>query len=193
VEHTQLQNREHFQHCHALTILKSIGRFLVNFFAESHIGGLSEHAASKMVSYYWGAAMIGRFVGAALMRFIQPIYLLASNAVLVIVLIAMTVTNDGSVAMWSIICVGFFNSIMFPTIFTLAIKGLGPLTGTGSGLLCQAIVGGAILPMFQGIAADAFSIQASFIVPAFAYVYIAWYALKGSSTVSNKQAVEVNA
>jgi len=171
----------------------SIGSFLVNFFAESHIAALNEHQASKMVSYYWGAAMIGRFVGAALMRYISPIYLLAGNAMMVIVLIAITVTSEGTVAMWSILCVGFFNSIMFPTIFTLAIKGLGSLTGRGSGLLCQAIVGGAILPMFQGIVADTFSVQSSFIVPAFAYFYIAWYALRGSATASNKSIVEANA
>ena len=171
----------------------SIGSFLVNFFAESHIGGLSEHEASKMVSYYWGAAMIGRFIGAALMRVIKPTYLLAVNAIMVIVLIALTISSKGNVAMWAVICVGLFNSIMFPTIFTLAIKGLGPLTGRGSGLLCQAIVGGAIIPMFQGVAADATSVQASFIVPAFAYVYIAWYALKGSKNANDENAVEVKA
>lgn len=169
----------------------SIGSFLVNFFAESHIGGMSEHEASKMVSYYWGAAMIGRFIGAALMRVIKPTFLLATNAFMVIMLIIFTVNSTGEQAMWSIISVGLFNSIMFPTIFTLAIKGLGPLTGRGSGLLCQAIVGGAILPMFQGLAADAFSVQASFIVPAFAYLYIAWYALRGSSTEVFKQVAEV--
>jgi len=171
----------------------SIGSFLVNFFAESHIGGLSEHEASKMVSYYWGAAMIGRFVGAALMRFIKPTYLLASNSIVVIALIMLTINSEGQTAMWAVISVGLFNSIMFPTIFTLAIKGLGPLTGRGSGLLCQAIVGGAIIPMLQGVAADATSVQASFIVPAFAYIYIAWYALRGSKSTKNENVVEVKA
>jgi FHS family L-fucose permease-like MFS transporter len=171
----------------------SIGSFLVNFFSESHIGGLSEHEASKMVSYYWGAAMIGRFIGAALMRFIKPTYLLACNAIMVIVLIMLTINSDGQTAMWAVICVGLFNSIMFPTIFTLAIKGLGPLTGRGSGLLCQAIVGGAIIPMLQGVAADMTSVQASFIVPAFAYIYIAWYALRGSKSNNNEANIEVNA
>lgn len=170
----------------------SIGSFLVNFFSESHIAGLSEHEAGKMVSYYWGAAMIGRFVGAALMRFIAPPIMLAVNAFFVIALIALTVTSTGNIAMWAIISVGFFNSIMFPTIFTLAIKGLGPLTGRGSGLLCQAIVGGAILPMFQGVAADVYSVQISFIVPAFAYLYIAWYALRGSAQENNAQTAGVN-
>ncbi|OKY26555.1 sugar MFS transporter [Thalassotalea sp. PP2-459] len=171
----------------------SIGSFLVNFFAESHIGGLSEHEASKMVSYYWGAAMIGRFIGAALMRIIRPSFLLAFNAMMVILLITLTVNSSGQTAMWAILSVGFFNSIMFPTIFTLAIKGLGPLTGRGSGLLCQAIVGGAVIPMLQGVAADVTSVQASFIVPAFAYVYIAWYALKGSKSTNINNAAEVKA
>lgn len=171
----------------------SIGSFLVNFFAESHIGGLSEHDASKMVSYFWGAAMIGRFIGAALMRVIKPTFLLACNSVMVILLITLTINSQGSVAMWAIISVGLFNSIMFPTIFTLAIRGLGPLTGRGSGLLCQAIVGGAILPMIQGVAADMTSVQASFIVPAFAYIYIAWYALKGSNPTVNEPAIKAQA
>ena len=171
----------------------SIGSFLVNFFAESHIGGLTEHEASKMVSYYWGAAMIGRFIGAALMRVIKPTYLLASNAILVILLITLTINSNGEVAMWAIISVGLFNSIMFPTIFTLAIKGLGPLTGRGSGLLCQAIVGGAIIPLLQGVVADATSVQASFIVPAFAYIYIVWYALRGANAPHEEHIVEVKA
>jgi len=172
----------------------SIGSFLVNYFAESHIAAMDEHAASMMVSYYWGAAMFGRFIGAALMRFIAPTTILAVNAVMVILLIGLSVTSTGETAMWAIIAVGLFNSVMFPTIFTLAIKGLGPLTGRGSGLVCQAIVGGAVLPMLQGIAADAFSVQLSFIVPAFCYVYIVWYALRGSkTTVAAPTAAEVKA
>jgi FHS family L-fucose permease-like MFS transporter len=170
----------------------SIGSFLVNYLAEGHIGGISEREASAMVSYYWGGAMIGRFIGAALMQVIKPTYMLSINAIVVILLITLTMTTEGQVAMWAVISVGLFNSIMFPTIFTLAIKGLGPLTGRGSGLLCQAIVGGAIVPMIQGIAADATSVQASFIVPAFAYAYIVWYALKGSKYISPLNVAKVN-
>ena len=170
----------------------SIGSFLVNYFAEAHIGNLSEHEASKMVPYYWGAAMVGRFIGAALMRFILPTYLLAFNALMVIALVTISITSEAQLAMWSILAVGLFNSIMFPTIFTLAIKGLGPLTGRGSGLLCQAIVGGAIIPIFQGIAADLTSVQLSFWVPAIAYIYIAWYALRGSTAQTSTHVEEVN-
>lgn len=160
----------------------SIGGFLVNFFAMREIGGLDEEVAGRMVSYYWGAAMVGRFVGAALMRYVRPPSMLAFNGLAAIVLIAFTMTAEGSVAMWSILAVGFFNSIMFPTIFTLAIRDLGPLTSVGSGLLCQAIVGGAVLPMLQGVAADLVGVQLSFAVPAVCYFYIIWYALRGSRT-----------
>jgi FHS family L-fucose permease-like MFS transporter len=158
----------------------SIGSFLVNYFADSSIAGLNEREASQMVSYYWGGAMIGRFVGALLTRFIAPIYVLATNAVLVILLLVLSINSSGELAMWSVLAVGFFNSIMFPTIFTLAIRGLGPLTSRGSGLLCQAIVGGAVLPLLQGLVADHSSVQWSFVVPMLAYFYICWYALSGS-------------
>ncbi len=160
----------------------SIGSFLVNYLSDSNIAGLSQLQASTMVSYYWGAAMIGRFVGAALTRVVAPMYILAINASIAIVLLCTTMSTSGNLAMWSVIAVGFFNSIMFPTIFTLAIRGLGPQTGRASGLLCQAIVGGAILPLIQGVVADQYSIQFSFIVPIAAYIYISWYALRGSRT-----------
>ncbi|MCJ8271924.1 MAG: glucose/galactose MFS transporter, partial [Psychrosphaera sp.] len=111
---------------------------------------------------------------------VQPALVLAVNAVVVILLLATTMLSSGDIAMWSIIAVGFFNSIMFPTIFTLAIKGLGPLTSRGSGLLCQAIVGGAILPVIQGVVADATSIQFSFVVPVVSYFYICAYGVYNS-------------
>ena len=158
----------------------SIGSFLVNYFSESSIAGLSTAEAGEMVAYYWGAAMIGRLVGAALMRYVAATKYLAVNAVIAIVMIIVSMNSTGSIAMWSILAVGFFNSIMFPTIFTLAVKGLGSLTSKGSGLVCQAIVGGALIPLIQGFAADTIGIQLSFIVPMLCYIYIGWYALNGS-------------
>ncbi|MDF2178610.1 sugar MFS transporter [Aliiglaciecola sp. CAU 1673] len=169
----------------------SIGSFLVNYFGQAHIGGMSEHQAAQMVSYYWGGAMIGRFVGAALTRYIAPVYVLAFNALMAILLLLITVNATGNLAIWSVLAVGFFNSIMFPTIFTLAIRGLGPLTGRGSGLLCQAIVGGAILPVLQGVAADSASVQLSFLVPMVAYLYIGWYALFGATPLKVERRAEV--
>lgn len=168
----------------------SIGSFLVNYFADPRIAGLSQQDASTMVSYYWGGAMVGRFVGAALTRFIKPAYVLAGNAVMAVLLLIVTTQTTGAIAMWSVIAVGFFNSIMFPTIFSLAIRGLGELTSRGSGLLCQAIVGGAILPMVQGVVADISSVQLSYFVPVLAYVYIGWYALNSSSFVTKQQVGE---
>ena len=158
----------------------SIGSFLVNYFAESSIGGLSHAEAGEMVAYYWGAAMIGRLVGAAAMNYVAPTKYLSLNALIAIVMIIVSMNTTGSTAMWSILAVGFFNSIMFPTIFTLAVKGLGSLTSKGSGLVCQAIVGGALIPLVQGVAADMIGIQLSFIVPMLCYIYIGWYALRGA-------------
>lgn len=158
----------------------SIGSFLVNYFSESSIAGLSSAEAGEMVAYYWGAAMIGRLVGAALMNYIAATKYLAINALIAILMIVVSMNSTGDVAMWSILAVGFFNSIMFPTIFTMAVKGLGPMTSKGSGLVCQAIVGGALIPLVQGVAADSIGIQLSFIVPMLCYVYIGWYALKGA-------------
>ena len=158
----------------------SIGSFLVNYFSESSIAGLSTEDAGEMVAYYWGAAMIGRLIGAVLMNYIADTKYLAVNAVIAIVMIVVSMNTTGSVAMWSILAVGFFNSIMFPTIFTLAVKGLGSMTSKGSGFVCQAIVGGALIPLVQGVAADTMGIQLSFIVPMLCYIYIGWYALNGA-------------
>ena len=158
----------------------SIGSFLVNYFAESSIAGMEIAEAGEMVGYYWGAAMIGRLVGAFLMNYIASTKYLAANAVIAIVMIIVSMNTSGSVAMWSILAVGFFNSIMFPTIFTLAVKGLGSMTSKGSGLVCQGIVGGALIPLIQGMAADSIGIQLSFVVPMMCYIYIGWYALRGA-------------
>ena len=158
----------------------SIGSFLVNYFSESSSAGMSTADAGEMVAYYWGAAMIGRLVGAVLMNYVAATKYLAVNALIAIIMIIVSMNSTGDVAMWSILAVGFFNSIMFPTIFTLAVKGLGSMTSKGSGLVCQAIVGGALIPLVQGVAADSIGIQLSFIVPMLCYIYIGWYALNGA-------------
>ena len=158
----------------------SIGSFLVNYFSEESIAGLSTADAGEMVAYYWGAALIGRLVGAAFMNYIAATKYLAVNALIAMVMILVSMNTTGSVAMWSILAVGFFNSIMFPTIFTLSVNGLGSMTSKGSGLVCQAIVGGALVPLIQGLAADTVGIQMSFAVPLVCYIYIGWYALRGA-------------
>ena len=155
----------------------SIGSFLINYLALPELGALSEQTASQWVSYYWGGAMLGRFAGAVITRYINALLVLAVYAVVAIALLLLTMSQTGMLAAVAVIAIGFFNSIMFATIFTHGIAGLGALTSRGSGLLCQAIVGGALIPLLQGVAADTVGVQQSFIVPLLAYVYIAGYAL----------------
>ncbi len=155
----------------------AIGSFLVNYFKEPSIGGLTESAGARLVSFYWGGAMVGRFIGTMTLRIWKPAKVLTIHAVVTVGLVLLSMATHGSLAMWSIIAVGFFNSIMFPTIFTLAIEGLGKHTSQGSGILCMAIVGGAIIPVVQGALADAIGIHYGFVVAAACYVYIAWYGL----------------
>ena len=162
----------------------AIGSFLVNYFKEPYIGGLTESAGAKLVSLYWGGAMVGRFIGTATLRMFKPGKVLALHAVGSVALIALSMATSGSLALYSILAVGLFNSIMFPTIFTLAIDGLGKHTGQGSGILCMAIVGGALIPVLQGFVADAIGIHHCFIVALLCYIYIAWYGAKGSEPVA---------
>ena len=103
-------------------------------------------------------------------------------------LVIISMLTNGQVAMWSILCVGLFNSIMFPTIFTLAIDGLGKHTGQGSGILCTAIVGGAIIPVIQGMFADSIGIHHAFILPVLCYAYIVFYGMKGHTPTYSKAA-----
>ncbi len=158
----------------------SIGSFLVNYFSQANIGGLTERAAAGYVSFYWGGAMIGRFLGSAVLRKASPGKVLGAAALIASALVWTTVATSGGVAMWSVIAVGLFNSVMFPTIFTLGIADLGPLTARGSGLLIQAIVGGALLPVLQGALADSIGIHMAFVMPALCYLYIVFYGFKGS-------------
>ncbi len=166
----------------------SIGSFLVNYFALPEIANLSAKTASGFVSFYWGGAMIGRFLGAPLLRRFKPGYLLALCAVVGASLVTASMLSGGNTAMWSILAIGLFNSIMFPTIFSLGVAELGPLTGNGSGILNMAIVGGAILPVLQGVIADHIGIHHGFIIPVICYLYILFYALSGSKPNSERYA-----
>ncbi len=232
----------------------AIGSFLVNYFSQREIGDLTEKVAASFVAFYWGGAMLGRFIGSNLLGGAKAVYmglvtvasialialsypiqahlsstyqpgapnltwlawlvvagrplfmlvavaaatialvaalrggktaantgtLLGICAISTTLLVAISMLSSGQVAMWSIILVGFFNSIMFPSIFTLGIAGLGPLTGDGSGVLIMAIVGGAIIPLLQGMIADRIGIHHAFILPVLCYLYIVYYAFRGS-------------
>jgi len=127
--------------------------------------------------------MVGRFVGSAILQKVKTGTLLGIFALVAALLVCTTMLTSGSVAVWSVILVGFFNSIMFPSIFTLGIAKLGPLTGDGSGLLIMAIVGGAILPVVQGAIADKIGIHHAFLLPVLCYFYIVYYAFRGSRPV----------
>jgi len=240
----------------------SIGSFLVNYFSQQEIGGLPEKLAAAFVSFYWGGAMLGRFLGSnflggakakymALVTAVaialtllsyplagtlpagyqpgvpnltwlawlvvsgRPLFILVAIAAATIavvaamrggkatahtglllgicalstsVLVTISMLSHGQVAMWSIILVGFFNSIMFPSIFTLGVAELGPLTGDGSGLLIMAIVGGALIPFAQGWIADTIGIHHAFFLPVICYLYILFFALSGSKPNSERYA-----
>lgn len=161
----------------------SIGSFLINYFNQPEIGNLPEVQGAKLVAYYWGGAMIGRFIGSAILQKVKTGTVLGIAAFCSCALVMTSMLTTGHVAMYSIILVGFFNSIMFPSIFTLGIAKLGPRTGDGSGLLIMAIVGGAIIPVAQGAIADRIGVHHAFVLPVICYLYIAYYALKGSQPV----------
>ena len=238
----------------------SIGSFLVNYFSQPEIGRLTEKVAASFVSFYWGGAMLGRFIGSnflggakakymwivlalsvalILLSFPignqipagyqpgvpnlmwlawllfegRPLFVLVAIAAAVIAavatlnggkatantglllgicalstsaLVAISMLSAGHVAMWTIILVGFFNSIMFPSIFTLGVAELGPLTGDGSGIMIMAIVGGAIIPLAQGWIADKIGIHHAFFLPVICYLYILFFAVSGSKPNSER-------
>jgi FHS family L-fucose permease-like MFS transporter len=166
----------------------SIGSFLVNYFSQPEIGGLTEKVAASFVAFYWGGAMVGRFIGSALLQKMKTGGLLAICAVCAAGLVAVSMLTTGHLAMYSIILVGFFNSIMFPSIFTLGVAELGPLTGDGSGIMIMAIVGGAIIPVAQGWIADHIGIHHAFFLPVICYLYILYFALSGSKPNSERYA-----
>lgn len=159
----------------------SIGSFLVNYLIQDETAGLTAKSAAGLVTFYWGGAMVGRFVGAIVMRYARVRLVLSMASALAMVLVLVTIILGGPISVWTILAVGFFNSIHFPTIFALAIDRLGPHVARGSGYLCMAIFGGAIIPLFMGLAADAFSIRYAFFIPAACYAYLFWYARYGST------------
>ena len=167
----------------------AIGSFLVSFLAQENIAGLKEHVAAHYITYYWGGAMVGRFIGAAVMQKVPAGKVLGFNSCMAIILVIVAMSTTGAVAMWSILLVGLFNSIMFPTIFSLALNGLGKHTAQGSGILCLAIVGGAIVPLIQGAFADAIGVQMSFFLPILCYIFIVYYGLSGSKPVLVKESL----
>jgi FHS family L-fucose permease-like MFS transporter len=163
-----------------------VSNLFINFVSAPHIGNLTHAQASNYLFLLWGGMMVGRFVGSQLMRSFPAENILAAASIGAFVVMTVTVFATGKLAMWSLISVGLFHSIMFPTIFTLGIRGLGALTEEGSGLLIMAIAGGALV-VVQGKLADAFSLQWSFLLTAICELYVLFYALWGCKvTVEEK-------
>lgn len=167
-----------------------VGNLFVNFVSRPDIGNMTNEQAGRYLTLLWGGMMVGRFVGSALMQKIAAETVLAAFSIGAFVVMLVTVFADGPIAMWSLILVGLFHSIMFPTIFTLGIKGLGPLTEEGSGLLIMAIAGGALV-VVQGWIADAYGLQLSFLLTAVCELYILFYALWGAKPTNALSEPEV--
>lgn len=150
----------------------AVGSLIVNYLMEANVLGLSAEEAGKHVPLYWGGAMVGRFIGAALLRMFSPGKVLACAAGMTITLLLVSANTTGMVSGWALLAVGLFNSIMFPTIFSLACEGLGERAAEGSGLICMAIVGGAIVPLLTGHAADLVGLKLALMVPLLCYAVI---------------------
>jgi FHS family L-fucose permease-like MFS transporter len=151
----------------------SIGSFLVSWLNDSQVAGFGKEEAGKYVAFYWGGAMVGRFLGSYLTATFKPSTVLraALAVILVLIVVAVAMYQPG-ISMWAIILIGLFNSIQFPTIFSMSVAGLGKDTPYASGLLCTCIVGGALIPLFQGFLADASGLRISYIIPFLCYLYI---------------------
>jgi FHS family L-fucose permease-like MFS transporter len=155
----------------------AIGSLIVSYLMQSSVWGAVAEEAGKHVPYYWGGAMVGRFIGAYVLRLFSPGKVLACVAAVVIALLTFSGFSSGPASGWALLSIGLFNSIMFPTIFTLANEGLGARAAEGSGVICMAIVGGAIVPLVTGTAADLWGLKTSLSVPAICYFGILAFGL----------------
>lgn len=155
----------------------AIGSLIVNYLVQGDTLGLGVEAAGKHVPFYWGGALVGRFIGAAVLRYVSPGKVLAGVATAAILLLALSTHSTGAVSGWSLLAIGLANSIMFPTIFTLASEGLGKRAAEGSGVIAMAIVGGAIIPPLTGVIADETTLRFAMILPAACYAVIAAYGI----------------
>lgn len=159
-----------------------VGSFIIRF-TEYLAPGTNDVDAASYLKYHWIGFMIGRFAGSFIMKYIAPSRLLTVFAAGGFLCAGLALAASGMVPVWGLVMIGFFHSIMFPTIFALGIKGLGPCTKLGSSLLVMAIIGGAVFPAAMGYLSDLTSIRDAFLIPLLCYVYIAWYGIWGSKPV----------
>jgi FHS family L-fucose permease-like MFS transporter len=169
----------------------AIGSVMINFLGQPSMGGLSHEAAARYVSFYWGGAMVGRFIGFVALKKIRAQRALAFVSLIASFLVIITVATHGHIAMWAIVLCGLCNSVMWPCIFPLSVQGLGRFTSQGSGILIMMVVGGAVIPEIQGFLADSFGYQPSFVIVLLCYVYILFFALRGHRNVNAVEATNV--
>ena len=156
----------------------SIGSLIVNYLKQSSVMGLTDQSAGNMISFYWGGAMVGRFFGSALLRVMSPGKILAAVAAGAIALILVSANTTGTTAGYSLLAIGLMNSIMFPTIFSLACEKLDARAADGSGIINIAIFGGAVVPLLTGFVADkAGSLALALLIPAICYAIIAGFGI----------------
>ncbi len=167
----------------------SIGSFLIVYLTQTDTGVVDHAHASRYLAFYWGGAMVGRFAGAWLLRKVSPGRLLSLCALYKLMLILASLALPASFAMWLLLACGLGNAIMFPTIFSLSVGGLGARVSEGGGLICMAIAGGAVLPYLQGALADVSGIVLSFLIPAIAYCYIAGFGAWCARTMPESDAL----
>jgi FHS family L-fucose permease-like MFS transporter len=156
-----------------------LAQFMVGYFGLPELGGMTAAAAAAFTFYYWAGALVGRLLGSWMLTKINAGHLLGLFGLLAVACVVISVSTTGTVAVWSLILCGFFNSIMFPNIFALGITGLGPMTSKGSGLIMTAVVGGAIIPVVLGGLVDHFGFRPAAILPVLCYLYIAFYGFVG--------------
>ena len=171
----------------------SVGSFLAKFIANPAIGNMTLQTATKMVTFYWAGMMVGRFAGSYVMQKVSSSKLLAASGIGGFLVVLAAVLTTGHTAMWFILAVGLFNSIMFPTIFTLGVAEMGPLTGRASGLLVQGIVGGALIPVMMGKLADTYGIHLALILPCLCYLFVIYYGFSGYRIKMGEQHSELRA
>lgn len=169
----------------------SIGSFIVSFLGEPYIVGFPEQTAAKYIPLYWGGLMIGRFLGSAILQKISAQKVLVWASIAAFIFVAVTILTVGYVSMWAMLMVGLFNSIMWSNIFALSIDGLGDLTIKASGILVMAPVGGAILPLLQGVLADfpLVGLHYSYVLPLLCYLFILFYGINGYKPDKNEMAI----
>jgi FHS family L-fucose permease-like MFS transporter len=157
----------------------AIGSILISFLGQPSMGGYTHAAAATFVSFYWGGAMAGRIIGSVALLKVKAQHALLAVASVAAIMVLITIFGHGPAAKWAIVSCGLFNSVMWPCIFPLAVKGLGKFTSQGSGILITMVVGGAIVPICQGFLADKFGYQNSFVMVFLCYAYLVFFALSG--------------